>query len=70
MQRRTGTELIRDWPEESREAAQLVINKYGEPNEATDSYLVWHKPGPWKRIVASKAFYEHRFPTPHIDSVE
>jgi len=70
MQRRTGTEIIRGWPEESREAARLVINKYCEPDEATDSYLVWHKPGPWKRIVASKAFYEHRFPTPHIDSVE
>jgi hypothetical protein len=25
------------WPEESREAAQLVIDKYGDPDEATDS---------------------------------
>lgn len=70
MPQRTGTETIRQWPEESREAAQLVIDKYGEPNEVTDTFLVWHKPGPWKRIVASKAFYQHRFPTPHIDSVE
>lgn len=61
---------IEDWPEESREAAQLVIDQYGEPDEITDSQLIWKKPGPWKRIVASKAFYEHDFPAPHNDSVE
>ncbi|MBS3649571.1 hypothetical protein KEU06_13225 [Pseudaminobacter sp. 19-2017] len=58
------------WPEESREAAQLVIDQYGEPDEITDSQLIWNSPGPWKRIVASKAFYEHNFPAPHTDSVE
>lgn len=29
-----------------------------------------HEPGPWKRIVASRAFYQHDFPAPHIDAVE
>lgn len=61
---------IRDWPEESREAAGLVIDKYGEPDEATDTQLVWHRRAPWKRIIASKAFYRHEFPAPHYDSVE
>lgn len=61
---------IRDWPEESREAAGLVIDKYGEPDEATDTQLVWHRRAPWKRIIASKAFYRHDFPAPHHDSVE
>lgn len=60
----------KNWPEESREAAQLVIDQYGEPDEITDSQLTWNKPGPWKRIVASRAFYEHNFPAPHNDSVE
>lgn len=63
-------QIIRNWPEESREAAQLVIDAYGEPQEATDMQLVWHKVGPWKRVVASKIFHEHNFPAPHIDSVE
>src|SRR5690606_16981155 len=54
----------------SREAAQLVIVRYGEPDEATDSQLVWHGRGRWKRIVASKAFHRHDFPAPHTDSVE
>lgn len=66
----TGSEIIRGWPKESREAAQLVIDKYGEPDEATDSQLIWRKCGEWKRIVASKAFWQHDFPAPHQDSVE
>jgi hypothetical protein len=61
---------IKSWPEESREAAQLVIDRYGEPDEAMETQLVWHNAGPWKRVVASKAFFRHEFPAPHIDSVE
>jgi hypothetical protein len=62
--------IIKSWPEESREAAQLVINKYGEPAEATESQLTWYRAGQWKRIVATKLFYQHNFPVPHIDAVE
>lgn len=65
-----ASDVIQDWPDESREAAQLVIDKYGEPHEAGDSILIWHQVGPWKRMVASRTFYEHNFPAPHIDSVE
>jgi hypothetical protein len=64
------SQYVDDWPEESRKAAQLVIDKYGEPDEATETQLTWHRPGPWKRIVATRAFYEHNFPAPHNDSVE
>jgi hypothetical protein len=45
MDGRTGTEVIKDWPEESREAAQLVIDAHGEPHEATGSLLLWHDVG-------------------------
>jgi hypothetical protein len=65
-----GSKLIKEWPEESREAAQLVIDAYGQPQEASESQLVWHHAGPWKRIIASKAYYAHSFPAPHNDSVE
>ncbi|MQA96978.1 MAG: hypothetical protein GEV11_20880 [Streptosporangiales bacterium] len=64
-----GSEVIKIWPEESQEAAKLVIDTYGEPHEATESMLVWHGVGPWKRIEASRAFARHSFPAPHIDSV-
>jgi hypothetical protein len=65
-----GSELIKGWPEESREAAQLVVDTYGEPHEATESLLTWHDVGPWKRVLASRVFFEHQFPAPHFDSVE
>ena len=65
-----GSQIIGNWPEESREAAQLVIDQRGEPDEATETLLTWHHAQPWKRIVASKAFWRHDFPMPHFDSVE
>jgi hypothetical protein len=65
-----GSDVIKNWPNESREAAQLVIDEHGEPHEATHSTLIWHNVAPWKRIVATRAFYEHHFPARHIDAVE
>lgn len=65
-----AAELIEAWPKESYEAAQLVIDQYGEPDEATQTLLIWHAAGPWKRLIASRSFYHHEFPAPHEDSVE
>jgi hypothetical protein len=62
--------VIDGWPRESREAAQLVLTQYGEPDEATVTQLTWHKCGPWKRIVATRQYYTHNFPMPHIDCIE
>jgi len=61
---------IAGWPDESREAAQLVIDAHGEPDEITDTQLVWLHAGPWKRLIATRRFYRHEFPVPHIDAVE
>lgn len=65
-----ATDIIASWPEESREAAQLVIDAHGEPHEATDTSLFWYGVGQWKRIVATRTFHHHEFPVPHIDAVE
>jgi len=70
MAKADGSRVVQGWPAEAREAAQLVIERYGEPDEATEGLLTWHKPGPWKRIHASKVFHRHDFPAPHTDSVE
>lgn len=67
---RGASAVIQHWPDESREAAELVLDKYGEPDEATDSLLIWFDVGPWKRVLASRTFHNHNFPAPHIDSVE
>jgi hypothetical protein len=70
MGERSGSEMISGWPDDSREAAQIVIETYGEPPEVTQTQLTWHNVGAWKRVVATKAFYAHNFPAPHIDCVE
>lgn len=61
---------IANWPTDAKEAAQLVIDQYGEPNDITDQVVTWHHPGPWKRITASRTVHNHNFPAPHLDSVE
>lgn len=65
-----SSEAILGWPGESRQAAQLVIEQYGESDEVTPTQLIWHRRGPWKRVVATRTFYRHNFPAPHTDSVE
>jgi hypothetical protein len=70
MAKSPATEILASWPDEAREAAQLVVDQYGEPHETTESQLIWHNVGRWKRIVAQKAFWAHDFPAPHHDSVE
>lgn len=70
MQTTHVTDVIREWPDESREAAELVLQRYGEPDETTPFRLIWHGAGPWKRIVATRESIRHAFPVPHTDSVE
>ncbi len=62
MDRARGSEVIKNWPDESREAAELVIDQYGEPHEATHSMLIWHNVGPWKRMVATRRVLRASFP--------
>ena len=66
----SALQIIQSWPKESREATELVIEAHGEPDEATPSQLIWHNCKPWKRIVATKTYYPHQFPKPHIDCIE
>jgi hypothetical protein len=65
-----SSDVLEEWPDEAREAAQLVVDKYGEPHEATASQLTWFDVGEWKRVIATKTFWPHEFPAPHFDSVE
>lgn len=65
----TASGIIREWPEEAREAAQLVIDAFGEPHEATASQLTWFEVDDSKRVTAKREFSPHEFPAPHTDSV-
>lgn len=70
MAKRTGSAIVEGWPDDAKEATKLVLQKYGEPHEATESFLVWHRVGPWKRVIATRTMYHHDFPMPHEDVVE
>ena len=60
-----GTISIQNWPAQARDIARRVIDQYDEPDEVSDSRLVWHRRGPWRQIVASKAFFQRNLPAPH-----
>ena len=70
MNNQTAQSILKSWPEDSREAAQLVIDKYGEPDEVTETMLIWHNNAPWVKTIATRKAHEHLFPVPHIDAVE
>jgi hypothetical protein len=64
--------LVDGWPDSPRQAAEKLVVKYGLPNEATPSMLIWNdvKRGPWKRIVVYRYETPHLFPVAHTDFVE
>ena len=64
-----ASKQLEKWPDAAREAAQLVIDRHGEPDEVSETQLIWHHAEPWKRIVASRSSSHHEFPAPHEDFV-
>ena len=62
--------LIQSWPEKSLAAAKATMEKYGAPQEATASMLVWHNNGPWKCTVVSNKPIQHDWPNSHQDVME
>lgn len=66
----TAEEVVKSWPEAARQAANAMMDKYGAPDEASASLLLWHNNGPWRRTVAYREEAQHNFPTPHRDVLE
>jgi len=62
--------IIAQWPDTAKMAAQNTINFYGPPNEATPGHLIWYNNGPWKRTIAFREEFPHNFPEPHTDVLE
>lgn len=62
--------MIAGWPETPRMVAAEIIQKYGPPQEATATMLVWHNNGPWKRTILNREEIPHSFPRPHTDLLE
>jgi hypothetical protein len=63
-------QMVSGWPEKSRMAAMDMMRKYGPPQEATPSMLMWMNNGPWKWTKVSRETIPHNFPMPHPDLLE
>jgi hypothetical protein len=61
---------LEDWPANPRQSATMLISKYGLPNEVTQTMLVWHQNGAWKRTILHRDEIQHDFPKPHTDYLE
>jgi hypothetical protein len=61
--------ILQDWPTAPKLVAEDAIERYGLPNEATYSRLIWYNNGPWKRTEISRDEIPHNFPTPHTDYI-
>ncbi len=58
------------WPPKTIALAVELLEKYGDPNEATPTQVTWYRNGPWKRTVLRKEGTPHNFPKPHVDVLE
>ncbi len=63
----TAESVISSWPDLSNKVAKAMIDKYGQPAEVSDSFLVWKDNGPWKQTVVYRDGIEHNFPLRHLD---
>ena len=61
---------MKSWPMSSQMAAKEMMDKYGKPNEATPTMMVWNNNGIWKRTIVSKEENKHDFPKTHMDCME
>jgi hypothetical protein len=61
---------ISDWPQASREAANEMMQKYGAPDEMTDTLLIWRDNGPFVRTYVYGYEVDHNWPAPHKDVLE
>ena len=66
----TVDDVVEEWPRYSRKTARELIERYGAPDEATPSRLVWYDTGPWKRTILHRTGPLHEFPVPHRDYLE
>lgn len=62
--------IIGEWGSFPQKSAKQTIEKYGPPQEATPSQLIWYNNGPWKRTIVLRDEIPHNFPQPHVDVIE
>jgi hypothetical protein len=64
-------QIIKHWPKEPQESAEPLIDYYGQPDEYSESQLIWNRTfDGWKRTVLSKEETPHNFPAHQADFLE
>lgn len=61
---------IEDWPKTAKMAAKAMMEKYGDPQEHTESMLIWNNTEPFLKTIVYKEEIQHDFPMPHKDVLE
>lgn len=64
------TSMTSGCPDVTKEVIKKTMAKYGAPQEATASMLVWHNNAPWKRTIIYKEEVAHDFPMAHVDVMQ
>lgn len=67
---KTARDVASSWPREAAAAADAMLMKYGAPDGITGKLLTWHDAGPWLEIIVRRDVIDHRFPSPHRDTLE
>jgi hypothetical protein len=62
--------ILKRWTGAQKDTVYLLINKYGLPNEASKTRIIWYNNDPWKRTIVYRDAVPHNFPTPHPDYLE
>ena len=67
MTHQSAASIVASWPAKPREAAMMLVSKYGEPSAKDDMMLVWTDKRPYSKIVLLRDEQTHLFPMPHTD---
>jgi hypothetical protein len=61
---------LRDWGNaEPKNFAESLMKKFGDPDEATNSSMIWYSKDGFKRIEVKDEYIMHCCPEPHYDFV-
>lgn len=63
-------DMTKGWPQSSTTAASEMVMKHGEPDEKTESTLIWRKVAPFERIIVNREVHSSRFPLLHQNAVD
>ncbi len=61
--------IVEDWPSAPKMIALEMVERYGLPDEASATLLIWHDSGQFKRTIVTSDETAHNFPTPHTDYI-